>query len=105
MAVSFVCFFFVHLFVCGRVCVRVLACDIERKTERKEADIHIYTEKERSIVFANSPPSGMEKTLTTVPFSDAVASLVPVESNSIEANLLSWAGIIVTARRFTVSKT
>ena len=47
----------------------------------------------------------MEKTLTTVPFSDAVASLVPVESNSIEANLLSWAGIIVTARRFTVSKT
>ena len=40
VAVSFVCFFFVHLFVCGRVCVRVLACDIERKTERKEADIH-----------------------------------------------------------------
>lgn len=37
------------------------------------------------------------KTLITVPFSEAVATLVPVELKAIAANGLSCAGIIVLA--------
>jgi hypothetical protein len=50
----------------------------------------------KSIIYLTS------KTRITVPFSEAVATLVPVELKAIAANGLSCAGIIVLACCFSM---